>query len=277
MKSRHVLPLAILAVVIGGGLVAVFTLIDWIPLQASEQAERVDPLMWFVVIASGVIFTIVMTFLLYSIFRFKAPEGDEEDGPPIHGNTKLEIAWTLVPTVLLAVMAVWAYLVLTENEALAEDRMIVNVTAEQFAWTFTYPDLGVESGDLRLPVDRQVELRMTAVDVIHDLYVPEFRVKQDVVPGVITQLIIDPIRVGKYPVICAELCGLGHNTMRANVFVMPQDEFSRWQQEAKRQVAAGSAAEGGQPAADGEQPAGDAAGTRPEGAEQPTGDDAASQ
>ena len=271
MKSRHALPLAVLAVIIGAITVGVFVLIDWIPLQASEQAERVDPLMWFVVISCGVIFTIVMTFLLYSIWRFKAPEGDEEDGPPIHGNTKLEIAWTIVPTVLLAVMAVWAYLVLTDNEALAEDRMIVNVTGEQFAWSFTYPDLGVESGDLRIPVDRQVELRMTAVDVIHDLYVPEFRVKQDVVPGVITQLIIDPIRVGKYPVICAELCGLGHNTMRANVFVMPQAEFSRWTEDAKRQVAAGD-----QPPAQ-EQPAGGAAGTRPEGAEQPTGDAAASQ
>ena len=271
-RSRHVIPLAILAVVIGGITAAVFFLIDWIPLSASEQAERVDPLMWFVVISCGVIFTIVMMFLLYSIWRFKAPEGDEEDGPPIHGNTKLEIAWTIIPTLLLATMAVWAYLVLSDNEALAEDRMIVNVTAEQFAWNFTYPDAGIESGDLRIPVDRQVELRMTAVDVIHDLYVPEFRVKQDVVPGVITQLIIDPNRVGKYPVICAELCGLGHNTMRANVFVMEQDEYARWLEDAKRQVAAAPAAEEGQ------QPAGEgAAGTRPEGAEQPTGDDAASQ
>jgi cytochrome c oxidase subunit 2 len=98
------------------------------------------------------------------------------------------------------------------------------------------------------------------------------------VPGVITQLIIDPNRVGKYPVICAELCGLGHNTMRANVFVMPQAEYAAWEQEAKRQVAAPPAApEGDESAAGGEQPAGDAAGTRPEGAEQPTGDDAASQ
>jgi len=271
-RSRHVIPLAILAVVIGGITAAVFFLIDWIPVQASEQAERVDPLMWFVVISCGVIFTIVMMFLLYSVWRFKAPEGDEEDGPPIHGNTKLEIAWTIIPTLLLATMAVWAYLVLSDNEALAEDRMIVNVTAEQFAWNFTYPDAGIESGDLRIPVDRQVELRMTAVDVIHDLYVPEFRVKQDVVPGVITQLIIDPNRVGKYPVICAELCGLGHNTMRASVHVMPQDEYGRWLEDAKRQVAAAP------PPQEPEQPAGEgAAGTRPEGAEQPTGDDAASQ
>jgi cytochrome c oxidase subunit 2 len=269
-RSRHAVPLIAIAVVVGAITAGVFFLIDWIPDQASKQAERVDPLMWFVVITSGVIFTIVLTFLLYSVFRFRAKDGDDEDGPPLHGNTKLEIAWTIVPTMLLAIMAVWAYLVLTDNEALAEDRMIVNVTAEQFAWTFTYPDAGIESGDLRIPVDRQVELRMTAVDVIHDLYVPEFRVKQDVVPGVITQLVVDPTRVGKYPVICAELCGLGHNAMRTNVYVMPQAQFDRWLTDAKRQVASG------QPAQQ-EQPAGGAAGTRPEGAEQPTGDAAASQ
>jgi cytochrome c oxidase subunit 2 len=137
-------------------------------------------------------------------------------------------------------MAIWAYLVLTDNEALAEDRLVVNVTGEQFAWTFTYPDAGIESGDLRIPVDRQVELRMTAVDVIHDLYVPEFRVKQDVVPGVTTRLIIDPNRVGTYPVICAELCGLGHSTMRSRAVVMPQDEYQAWITAAKRRVESAS-------------------------------------
>jgi cytochrome c oxidase subunit 2 len=271
--SRHAAPLAIIAVVIGAITAGVFLLIDWLPDQASKQAERVDPLLWFVIISCGVIFTIVMTFLLYSIFRFKAKEGDEEDGPPIHGNTKLEIAWTIVPTLLLAVMAVWAYMVLTDNEALAEDRMIVNVTAEQFAWTFTYPDAGIESGDLRIPVDRQVELKMTAVDVIHDLYVPEFRVKQDVVPGVITKLVVDPTKVGKYPIICAELCGLGHNTMRASVYVMPQAQYDKWLQTSKEQVAAA-----GRPASPPAAGGADAAGTRPAGAaDQPTGDAAASQ
>jgi cytochrome c oxidase subunit II len=239
-RSRHALPLSVLAVVIGGATATVFLAFDWIPLQASEQAERVDRLLWFVVIACGVIFTIVLMFLLYSVWRFRAPPGDEEDGPPIHGNTRLEIAWTLIPTLLLTAMAVWAYLVLTDNEALAEDRLVVNVTGEQFAWTFTYPDAGIESGDLRIPVDRQVELRMTAVDVIHDLYVPEFRVKQDVVPGVTTQLIIDPNRVGTYPVICAELCGLGHNTMRSRAVVMPQDDYQAWITAAERRVESAS-------------------------------------
>lgn len=238
-RSRHLLPLAILAVVVGGLTGATFVVFDWIPLQASEQAERVDPLMWFVIITCGVIFTIVSIFLLYSAYRFRVSEGDDqdEDGPPVHGNTPLEIAWTVVPALLLAVMAVWAYIVLSQNEALDDDRLVVDVAAEQFAWTFTYPDAGIETGDLRLPVGRQVELRMTAVDVIHDLYVPQFRVKQDVVPGITTTLVVDPTRVGTYPIICAELCGLGHNTMRSQVIVMTEASYEGWLRGARQQLA----------------------------------------
>ena len=151
LRSRHTVPVLVIAVIVGGICVATALLIDWIPEQASEQSERVDMLMWFVVWSSIAIFTLVATVLIYSAWKFRAPPGDESDGPPIHGNTKLEIVWTIVPTVLLAVMAVWAYLVLSDNEALASDRLIVNVTAEQFAWSYQYPDGDIGTGDLRVP------------------------------------------------------------------------------------------------------------------------------
>ena len=240
-RSRHVVPLAIIAVVVGGLTAGTFVVFDWIPEQASKQAERVDPLMWFVVIASGVIFTIVITFLVYSAFRFRVAPDDDSDGPPIHGNTRLEIAWTLVPTMLLIAMAIWAYIVLSKNEALADDRLKVDVIGQQFAWTFTYPAEGIETGDLRLPVGRQVELRMTAVDVIHDLYVPEFRVKQDVVPGIKTTLIVNPTKTGTFPIICAELCGLGHNTMRAQVMVMEPAAYDAWVRTSRQRIASQAA------------------------------------
>jgi cytochrome c oxidase subunit 2 len=241
LRSRHTVPVLILAVVIGGASVAVALLIDWIPPQASGQSERTDTLFWFVVWASIVIFTIVMTVLLYSAFRFRAEPGDESDGPPIHGNTKLEIVWTVVPALLLAVMAVWAYLVLSDNEALASDRMVVDVTAEQFVWSFTYPGGQIASGDLRLPVGRQVELKMRSKDVIHDFYVPEFRVKEDVVPGITTHVIVNPNRVGTFQVICAELCGAGHGVMRARVIVMEPSAYDAWLAQAQKDVAAQAA------------------------------------
>jgi cytochrome c oxidase subunit 2 len=237
LRSRHTLPLAIIAIVVGGICVAVALLVDWIPLVASEQGDRVDNLLWFVIWASIVIFTIVATVLIYSAFAFRAKPGDESDGPPVHGNTKLEIVWTLVPTLLLAIMAVWAYIVLSDNEALASDRMVVQVTAQQFAWQFRYPDGGVGTGDLHLPVGRQVELQMRSKDVIHDFYVVEFHVKQDVVPGITTRLIINPTREGTYQIICAELCGVGHGVMRSRVIVQSQQAFDQWMSDAKQQVA----------------------------------------
>ena len=237
LRSRHTLPLAVLAIIIGGITVATALLIDWIPLQASEQAPRVDGLMWFVVWASCAIFTLVAVVLVYSAWRFRAAPGDESDGPPVHGNTKLEIIWTVVPTILLVVMAVWAYVVLSDNEALASDRLVVNVTAQQFAWDFAYPDGNVGSGDLRVPVGRQVELKMRSKDVIHDFYVKEFRVKQDVVPGITTRLVFNPTRVGTFQVICAELCGVGHGVMRARVVVMEPAAYDAWLAQAKTQVA----------------------------------------
>jgi cytochrome c oxidase subunit 2 len=180
----------------------------------------------------------VVVVLVYAAWRFRAPPGDESDGPPIHGNTKLEIVWTLVPTALLAVMAVWAYLVLADNEALANDRLVVDVTAQQFAWSFTYPGGQVGSGDLRVPVGRQVELKMRSKDVIHDFYVKEFRVKEDVVPGITTRIVFDPNRAGTYQVICAELCGAGHGVMRARVIVMEPAAYDAWLAEAETAVAA---------------------------------------
>lgn len=257
-RSRHTVPLLILVVLIGAGAAATALLIDWLPAQASEQAERVDQLLWFVLIVSLALFTVVASVLLYAAVRFRVGEDDDADGPPTHGNTTLEIVWTVVPAVLLAVVAVWAYLVLSDNEALASDRLVVDVTAEQFAWTFNYPDAQVASGDLRVPVGRQVELKMRSKDVIHDFYVAQFRVKQDVVPGITTRLIIDPNDTGTYQVICAELCGVGHGVMRARVIVMEPGEYEQWIAGARRQVLAQASGAGGASSGtattDGEQP-----------------------
>ena len=120
LRSRHTIPLLVIAIVIGAITSAAAIFIDWLPEQASEQADRVDHLMWFVVWSSVAIFTLVATVILYAAIRFRAKPGDESDGPPTHGNTTLEVVWTIVPTILLAVVAVWAYLVLSDNEALAK-------------------------------------------------------------------------------------------------------------------------------------------------------------
>jgi cytochrome c oxidase subunit II len=230
-------PLLILTLVIGGGMVAAAVLIDWVPAGVTAQADRVDTLFLFVGIASIVIFTLVTVVVVYCALRFRVSPDDDRDGPPIHGNTKLEIVWTIVPAVLLAIMAVWAYLVLSDNEALASDRLTIDVTAQQFAWEFTNPEAGIASGDMRVPAGRQVELEMRSKDVIHDFYVPEVQVKEDVVPGITTRLIFDPEQPGTYQVMCAELCGVGHGVMRARLIVMEPGDYEAWVAQAKARVA----------------------------------------
>jgi cytochrome c oxidase subunit II len=237
-RFPHLIPLALIAATLGAITVAVALLIEWIPPGAAEQAGRTDTLMWFLVWCMIVIFVGVTTVLAYSVWKFRAKPGDESDGPPMHGNTKLEIIWTVLPTILLAVVAVWAYLVLTENERLDDDRLQIDVTAEQFAFTFTYPEAGIATGDLRVPVDRQIRLKMRSRDVIHNFWVNELRVKQDIVPGITTYITFNPTRVGSYQVICAELCGVGHGVMRTRIHVLEQDEYARWLTTSQRQVAA---------------------------------------
>jgi len=228
LRSRHTLPLLIIALVVAGIIVAIGLGIDWLPVQASTEAGRSDNLLWFVFFASGAIFTIVVTFLVYSIWRFRAPKDDESDGPPIHGNTMLEVIWTAIPALLLAAVTVYSYVVLSDNEAVAKDRMTIDVTGEQFAWSFVYPEQRIQTGDLRVPEGQQIYLRLHARDVIHDFWVNQFRLKADAVPGITNTLSFTANRIGTYPVICAELCGLGHNVMRAKVIVMSKSDFQTW-------------------------------------------------
>ena len=236
LRSRHTWPLIGLGVVVGGVMALVAGAIDWLPEGASRQADRSDALLWFVVVASAAIFTIVCVFLFYSIWRFRVPDDDQTDGPPLHGNTPLEILWTAIPSALLAVVVVYSYLVLSSNEALAKDRMTVQVVSQQFAWHFTYPDVGVTTSDLYMPVDHQTVLSMTSKDVIHSFWVPEFRVKEDNVPGITTKVVINPTKVGTYPVICTELCGIGHSLMRSRAIVLSQADFAAWEAKAKQEV-----------------------------------------
>jgi cytochrome c oxidase subunit 2 len=126
-------------------------------------------------------------------------------------------------------IAIVSAIVLSRNDAQAKDTLQINVTAQQFEWTFTYPDANnATSPVLRLPEGRSIELNMRALDVIHAFFVPEFRTNEDIVPGLVTNVHITPTRVGTYPLICNELCGLGHSLMRTQAIVMAPKAFDTW-------------------------------------------------
>ena len=211
--------------------IAVALSINWFPKVASTQAEDIDTLFDVLIIASVPIFVLVEVVVLFSVWKFRMRPGQElEDGPPIHGNTRLEVIWTAIPALILVGLCGYAYKVLQDIEEKPKNEIVVNVTGQQFAWTFDYAGqkAKVSSEQLYLPEGTSVEFHVRSKDVIHDFWVPEFRQKIDAVPGITTKYRITPNRLGAYPVVCAELCGLGHSTMRQTVHVLPQQEFDSW-------------------------------------------------
>jgi len=208
---------------------AVALFIPWLPADESKEGGRIDFVFWFVVAICISVFGVVAAVTIYSVVNFRVRPDDDSDGPPIHGHTGLEIAWTAIPTVLVTVIAILSAVALAENGRLKSNRLVVDVTAQQFAWHFKYPQYGgFQSDQLRLVEGRQVELRLRSLDVIHSFWVPEFRQKQDAVPGIVTHLGITPTKVGTRTLICTELCGLGHALMRAPVIVMTEAQFDEW-------------------------------------------------
>jgi cytochrome c oxidase subunit II len=223
--------------------IALALAIDWFPTEASTQAEKVDTVFDVLLIASVPVFVLVEVVVLFCVWKFRMRPGEElKDGPPIHGNTALEVVWTAIPAILLVGLCSYSYAVLHDIEKKKPNQLVVNVTGEQFAWTFNYPGQAatggkpVNSTQLWLPCEpdkpggtackgQPVQFYVHSKDVIHDFWIPQMRMKIDAVPGIRTEVRLTPNRIGTYQVVCAELCGLGHATMRQTVHVVPPAKF----------------------------------------------------
>ena len=184
---KQMLGIGIVASILG---IALGLLIDWFPVAASEEAKSIDTLWDVLIIASVPVFVGVSVIVMFSVLKFRMREGEEDlDGPPIHGNTRLEVIWTAIPAILLVGLCTYAFIVLEDVEKAQANTMEVRVVGEQFAWTFFYanPDGGdkqVRSTELHLPVNRPVKFTLQSKDVLHDFWVPAFRMKKDAVPGI---------------------------------------------------------------------------------------------
>src|SRR3954451_1095749 len=227
-------------------LTAIALSIDWFPTAATSSADEIDTLYDVLLIVSVPIFVLVMTVAIYSVIRFRARPGDMGDGAPIHGNTRLEIIWVAVPTMIVTALAVYAWIVLDDVEAKQPNELHVRVISQQFAWHFQYPQYGnVTTDSLYLPKDRPVKFDVTTRDVLHSFWVPSFRLKTDAVPGITTHIRLTPSRIGRYDVVCAELCGLGHSTMRNYANVVNTAAFTTWISKQKSSSGGGAAGGGG--------------------------------
>lgn len=209
--------------------------IHWFPVQASTQAKNTDTLYHVLVIASVPIFVLVVTTILFSVWHFRMRPGQElQDGPPIHGNTRLEVLWTALPAALLLGLVSYSFVVLHDNERKSAGKeIVVEVTGQQFAWTYQYPSsvtggAPLASTKLYVPNNESVDFAIHSKDVIHAFWIPAFRLQIDAVPGITTHYMATPDRIGSYPVVCNLLCGVGHSTMRSTIHVVPPAQFEAW-------------------------------------------------
>ena len=250
MRAGSLIRVLLVALVLAAIATAVAIFIPWLPDQASKEGGRIDFVFWFVTAICIAIFSVVASISVYSLVKFRAKPDDDSDGPPIHGHTGIEIAWTAIPLILVLAMIVVSSVALAQNEREPKNAMRVEILGQQFAWLVAYPPPGAtedmdgfvcftrgqgtvdkrckSSPNLVLPLDRPARLHLTARDVIHSFFVPEFRQKQDAVPGLETELTITPTKLGNYPFLCTELCGLGHALMRSRAIVLRESEFETW-------------------------------------------------
>lgn len=241
---KHFVIVAILVVISTLLVKAGLNAVGLLPVEASAQAVPIDNLfgvhMWLI----SFLFSLIVVFMLYSIVVFRRKPGETGEGKHIEGNTQLEVLWTAVPLVTVLVIATLGANALKQTLAVDPQAMVVKVTARQWSWTFAYPDYKITSTFLYLPVNKQVLLQVQSEDVIHGFWVPEFRVKQDVLPGTTRELRVTPTMIGQYKVRCSVLCGTSHALMEQPVVVQSEADFNVWVAEQQKAANASPADRG---------------------------------
>ncbi len=227
---RHFITVAVLVVISTVLIYLLLTGIGLLPVEASQQAVTIDRLFnlhWALI---SFLFSLIVVFMGYSVVVFRRKGNDKTEGKYFKGNSRLEIIWTLVPLATVISLSYIGSQNLAEIKQADPQAMIINVTAFQWNWQFEYPQYGITTDTLNLPVNKQILFRLTSRDVIHSFWVPEFRVKQDVLPGanLMKELRITPTLIGQYMVRCAELCGGAHSAMERPVIVQSQQDFDTW-------------------------------------------------
>ncbi len=235
-QIKHFVGVSVLVVImtaaIGLGLQTAMQTGHLFPELASRQGVYIDWLFGIHFWAIAFLFSLIAGFMLYTIVVFRQKKGEQKDGAHFEGHTGLEIMWTILPLIAVVYFAYVGGYSLSNVLAVNPTAMRVNVTGRQWSWSFDYPEYGITSDVLVLPANNQALLRLRAVDVIHSFWVPEFRVKQDLLPGgLVRDLRVTPTLVGDYKVRCAELCGQNHALMEAGVIVLSRADFDQWVQE----------------------------------------------
>jgi cytochrome c oxidase subunit 2 len=226
-NARHFVLIAVLVVIVAVLTYLGLDAIGLLPVAASAQSAPIDWLFDLELKLIAFFFALIMVPLVYSLVVFRRKDGDETDAEHIEGNTGLEITWTAIPLLIVIALGIIGADNLRQVRIVDPQALEVKVVAFQWGWRFEYPQ-GFVSNQLYLPVDQQVVLKMESQDVLHSFWVPEFRVKQDIVPGRVEEYRITPSLVGEYKVRCAEICGASHAYMESPVVVVSQADYDQW-------------------------------------------------
>ncbi len=202
----------------------------WFTPSVTPEGEAIGTIFYWVLLLCAVLFVGIHAIMIYFAVAYQA--GNRDSTPNIHGNLGVEVMWTIVPTLIMIFLGIYTYDVYAKIVDPPKDPLQVNVTAQQFAWQVEYPEQGHEmTNQMVLPTDRSVQFQLTSKsdDTLHSFYVPAFRMKQDAVPGLTTYMNVSEIRkTGRYDIKCAELCGVGHYRMTAEIAAIEPDQFDQW-------------------------------------------------
>lgn len=199
----------------------------WLPKQSSTSAHHVD-VGWDLALWVTYIFLAIVTVaMLYFVWKYRHRK-DNTTGAPTGHNTALEIVWSVIPLAVLMACFIVGFRGYLELSVAPKDAYEIQVTAKKWSWTFTYPNGKISPGELHVPAGRPVRMVMSSVDVIHSFFVPEFRVKQDVIPGMYTSVWFEATEPGEKVLFCTEFCGKDHSNMLANVIVHSEQDFEKW-------------------------------------------------
>ncbi|MGH9430448.1 MAG: cytochrome c oxidase subunit II [Terriglobia bacterium] len=202
----------------------------WLPYflkEASTLAPSVDLLMWVEIAISAFFTGLIFVALFYFAVKYRR-KSEDEIPEQIQGSIPLEVAWTVIPIIIVIVLFVWGAELFIRNARPPENAVHVYVVAKQWMWKLQHPEGPREIDTLHVPVGEPVELIMTSEDVIHDFSVPAFRVKMDVLPDHYSTIWFTPSKTGQYRLYCDQYCGTGHSTMRGYVYVMSRGAYAQW-------------------------------------------------